>query len=327
MAVSRLTLVLVVASSALLGMTRPITASSGGLKVLVAGNCAQPDLVTAIRAQPSIGSVTAFDTSAGTPTAAQFTSNDLVVDTGDDCNGGYKNAHSYGNRLAEYVDHGGAVLQTAYDVWDSPGTYPTGRFESQLYSPFFPGPRDDKATTLGTVLTRLQDRYPGLLPIVQGLGTFATSKNTTDSLAANCILLAPWADGRVAIALRGRVVATSAGADDEAAIPGIARLARNMAVFYNAPPDTHLDSVTINSGRRLASFRFLVAGFGPGSGGYATGFRCELKEAGVKATFTACSSPKRYTRLAPGKYVFEVAAVSRHGSDPTPATKRFRIFP
>jgi len=314
MAVSRLTLVLVVASCALLGAARATTASSGGLKVLVAGSCAQPDFVTAIQAQPGIGSVTAFDTSAGTPTAAQFASQDLVVDTGDECNGGYHDPTTYGNRLADYVDHGGVVLQVAYDNWNKHGTYPKGRFASGGYPPLDLGPNLNSPTHLGQVLKPHS-------PLVQGLGTFATGYNTTTPLAAGAQLLVEWTDGRNGVAVKGRVVATSASAYDSTAYADLARLARNTAEYFNAVPTTKITKARVDSSVRTAEFRFKA--IGP----FSSGFQCELKKPRARSTFTACHVHKKYRGLQPGRYTFEVAAVGLGGPDPTPAKKRFRITP
>jgi hypothetical protein len=310
MKLSRLALILVAASCVLLGAASPTTASSGALKVMVAGSCATPDLVTAIQAQPGVASVTNFVTSTGTPTAYQFASKDIVVDTGDNCSGGYKDAATYGNRLANYVDHGGVVLQVAYDNWNHAGTYPTGRFASGHYPPLGLGPNDNNSTTLGVVLRPKS-------PIVQGLGTFANVSNTTTPLAPGATLLAKWADGRNAIAVKGRVVATSASIDTTA-LADIARLARNAGRYFTSVPTTKITYASINTSAGTAAFRFKAIGVW-------TGFRCELQKAGAKATFRSCPSHKRYTSLQPGAYTFKVAAVGPGGPDPTPAMKSFRI--
>jgi hypothetical protein len=315
MPVSRLTLALVGASCALLGAAAPTAASSGGLKVLVTGSCSAQTgpLATAIGGQPGIASATVFDTTAGTPTAADFAAADLVVDVGDNCNGGYDDVVTYGNRLASYVDHGGVVLQTAFDIWNSFPTYPMGRFASGGYSPLNLGQNTDIATTLGTVLKRSS-------PIVQGLGTFPSTDNTLNALAPGATLLAKWADNRNAIAVKGRVVATTAGAYDSDTLPDLARLARNTAEYFNAVPSTKITAVAINSSG-LAEFSYKA--IGP----YSLGFQCALKRPGTKATFKSCPSHKKYEGLKPGTYTFEVAAVGPGGPDPSPATQTFRIKP
>ena len=314
MPVSRLTLALTVAFCALLTAATPTTASSGGLKVLVTGTCSaeRDPLATAIHAQSDVGSVTTFDTTKGNPTAGLLATQDLVVDTGDTCGSGYSDPLTYGNNLANYVDHGGVVLQAAFDNFDDTGSHPTGRFMSGGYAPLSLGSADNNQTTLGTVLKPHS-------PIVEGLGTFATASNTTTELAPGATLLAKWTDGRNAIAVKGRVVATSASADDNSALPDLSRLARNTGVYFHAVPNTKITKATIDSGAHKAAFTFKPVG------PYSMGFQCELKKAGKKAAFTSCPSHKKYAHLRPGSYTFEVAAIGPGGADPSPAKKTFTI--
>lgn len=51
-----------------------------------------------------------------------------------------------------------------------------------------------------------------------------------------------------------------------------------------------------------------------------TTFKCKLD----KGSFVACTSPKTY-KVKPGKHVFSVEAVGPGGTDPTPATFRFKV--
>lgn len=232
----RMTLALAVAVFGSLIATVSSNATPGSLHVLITGNCfdeAVTPLATALAAQPGVADVTTFDTSTGTPSAATLAAQDLVVSLGDDCTP-YADQATWGNELADYIDGGGVVLQAAYDNWDAApagDANPTGRFASGGYAPLDLGPNDNSATTLGEV------EQPSN-PIVQGLGTFATGDNTTTPLAAGATLLAKWADGRNAIAIKGRVVATSASADDSSA--SIAILARNVGNYMGR----HLVTVT-----------------------------------------------------------------------------------
>jgi uncharacterized repeat protein (TIGR02543 family) len=232
----RLAVVLVVAScGSLSAAAAPSHAAPGGLHVLVTGNCfleAVAPLATAIQGQSGVATVTTFDTSTGTPSAATLAAQDLVVSLGDDCVA-YADQATWGNRLADYVDAGGVVLQGAYDNWEAPDAHPTGRFASGGYPPLGLGPNDNLDTTLGA----LQDPSN---PIVQGLGTFPNSDNTTTALASGATLLAKWADGRNAIAVKGRVVATSSSADEASALPALARLAVNTGNYLGR----HLVTVT-----------------------------------------------------------------------------------
>jgi len=41
--------------------------------------------------------------------------------------------------------------------------------------------------------------------------------------------------------------------------------------------------------------------------------------------FSACSSPKSYKKLKPGKYTFQVRGTNSAGTDPAPATRKFKL--
>jgi Ca2+-binding RTX toxin-like protein len=201
-------------------------AAPGALNVLVTGNCGdQVDLAGEIAAQPGVASATSFATDTGTPTAAQLAGEDVVVSVGDSC-AGYADATLWGDRLADYVDAGGAVLQTAYDNWDDPTAHPLGRFASAGYPPLLLGPNDNISVTLG-------ERVVPNSPILQDVPDFSSGSNTTTPLAPGATLLAKWSDGRNAIAMKGRVVATSASPGDSTARPGLATIARNTGNYIH----------------------------------------------------------------------------------------------
>ena len=74
----------------------------------------------------------------------------------------------------------------------------------------------------------------------------------------------------------------------------------------------------VNSAKSRAKFSFR-------SSGGANGFQCALikrkhGKKGKKPSFSACESPKTYKELKPGKYTFEVRALSAAGAGP--ATKK-----
>ena len=66
--------------------------------------------------------------------------------------------------------------------------------------------------------------------------------------------------------------------------------------------------------KRKAKFKF-------SSPDAATGFECSIDG----KPFTACSSPKKYKRLKRKKHTFEVRAIGAEGTDPTPATYKWKI--
>jgi hypothetical protein len=76
------------------------------------------------------------------------------------------------------------------------------------------------------------------------------------------------------------------------------------------------------SSRSAAKFKFVSSEAG-------STFECKLEGKDVKGKlkrFGACTSPKRYKHLAPGRYRFEVRAIDGAGSaDPTPAEDEFKV--
>jgi hypothetical protein len=92
------------------------------------------------------------------------------------------------------------------------------------------------------------------------------------------------------------------------------------------PPGTKLLGAKIDATKRTATFRFR----GTGS---TSGFQCKLVRPATKGKngkksrprFTACTSPRTYAHLAPGRYTFSVRTLGPGGPDPTPIIRRFRI--
>jgi hypothetical protein len=204
-------------------------AEAGNLRVLFVAN--EPTNTDALRAalalKPGVGQIDIFNSFSATPTAEQLSPYDLVVGTGDS---DYQDSTLWGNRLADYLDAGGALVQFAYDNWEEPLAHPAGRFESGAYPPFIPGDNQNLSVTLGTLLV------PGS-PFLANVGTFTTGDNTTTPLAPGATLLAKWSDGRNAIATKGRVLSTSAAATDIAPIEPAAQLVVNAGNFFTPTGD------------------------------------------------------------------------------------------
>jgi hypothetical protein len=198
----RLMLVLIVSITVLaaLGGASASSASPGNLRILVVANNFDGALAPAIAATPGVGAVDSFDSSAGTPTLESLATYDLVVGTGDNS---YDDPTLWGDRLADYIDAGGAEIQFAYDNWESSTAHPTGRFESGGYPPFIPGDNENLNVTLGTLV--VPDS-----PLLAGVTSISSQDNTTDALAPGATLLAKWSDDRNAIAVKGRVVSVTA---------------------------------------------------------------------------------------------------------------------
>jgi hypothetical protein len=90
------------------------------------------------------------------------------------------------------------------------------------------------------------------------------------------------------------------------------------------PPRVKITHTSISQSKHQATFRFI--GFDT-----TTGLQCALikspkdKHASVpKPHFSACKSPKTYTHLRAGEYIFEVRAASAAGTGPA-ARKNFRV--
>lgn len=238
----RIVLGLLVAVTALCLFAAPAQAAPGAYRVLLAE--AYEDGAKRLQAQvasfPDVAHVDLFDTGSATPSAATLAAYDVVVSIGDSS---YDDREAWGNALANYVDGGGIVVQSAYDTWNGGGA-PTGRWETGGYAPFIPGPAINNTTTLGTFDTSS--------PLMQGLAPgslFTEDYNTGNELSAGAALVARWADERPAIALKGRVVAISAFIGDTYDEPGVlawtgnyGQLVVNAARAFAPPPLTVVNS-------------------------------------------------------------------------------------
>ena len=88
------------------------------------------------------------------------------------------------------------------------------------------------------------------------------------------------------------------------------------ALPTSAVPRTRITAAAIKG--TTARFSFIATG-------PATGYRCELRLAGHRASFTACASPRTYKSLKPGSYTFSVIAHGPGEPYQTPAQKAFKI--
>jgi len=207
-----LTISVAAVTAATLCFATAAQASPGSLRILLVetqGASEFGSFITALKAKPGVATVDDFNGFTGTPSAATLAGYDLIVSTGDSA---YQDPVLYGNRLADYVDAGGPVIQFAYDNWDPIDAHPTGRFESGGYPPFIPGNNDNNATTLGPPLVPNS-------PLLAGVISFKTGLNTTDALAPGATLLARYTDGRNAIATKGRIVSVTSSPGYDSDIP------------------------------------------------------------------------------------------------------------
>src|SRR5262249_7816987 len=116
MRVRKLLTVLVAAvTAATLCFATAAQASPGSLRGLLVetqGASEFGSFITALNAKPGVATVDDFNGFTGTPSAATLAGYDLIVSTGDSV---YQDPALYGNRLADYIDAGGPVIQFAYD--------------------------------------------------------------------------------------------------------------------------------------------------------------------------------------------------------------------
>ena len=300
---------------------QPAAASPGAYQVLFAkgeGGCeGDTGLQTQLAAMPHVAKVDVFDASNGTPSVAQLDPYDMVV-TMSDCNG-YDDQDALGNNLADYADHGGAVVQYAFSM-QSDSFALAGRWLSGGYAPYVPGPNSGANVTLG--------EHDATSPLLAGVNSLVSQGcNTHPTLAPGATRVAQWNNGLEAIALKGQAVAVNAGLEDSSCVwsGDFARLTYNAMTFLTPPYGTALSKKKIKPKKHTARFEFSASG-------NVAGFECSLsrskkKKKGKKsaAPFTACASPKLYKHLKSGRYTFQVRATNPHGPDATPATKKFKI--
>ena len=191
-------------------------ASAGSDILVVNGGCSPSGQIkTELEANPAVGTVSEFG--SGIPTAALLAANDLVVSMSS-C--GYPQIHVYGDRLADYVDGGGHVIQYAYDNWNNFFAAPQGRWASGGYAAFVGGPNTNQGVTLG-----VHDATHPLMAGVDELNSLGL--NTAPTLASDATLVASWSDGRNAVPIKGRAVSVSAYLGDGAWTGDFAQLTVN----------------------------------------------------------------------------------------------------
>jgi hypothetical protein len=97
-----------------------------------------------------------------------------------------------------------------------------------------------------------------------------------------------------------------------------------QATFAALAPNTMIRKATINQRLRTAAFTFVASG----DSRAGAGLQCALvRRKHAKPKFANCRSPKRFARLGPGTYTFEVRAFDSAGKDPSPAAESFAIEP
>jgi PASTA domain-containing protein len=183
-------------------------ASAAGIyRVLIVHSDTNPPstLQNGIRAFPDVASVDLFDATDATPPVALLENYNLVVSMSGDPND--LDPSAVGDNLAAFYDHGGAVVQFAWDNDQNSGYAPSGRWASGGYQPFLPGPAPDNSLTLGT--------HDASSPYMQGVNFLQSDDQTSPALAPGATLLAKWSDDTNLIALKGRALSVSAYVGDD----------------------------------------------------------------------------------------------------------------
>ena len=301
---------------------QPAAASPGAYQVLflnaLGGGCTVDTTVQSqLAAMPGVARVDALDASASTPSVAQLDPYDMAV-ASSDC-AAYNDGTALGNNLADYVDHGGVVVEYAYSFHSAAGGYQlAGRWLSGGYSPYVPGTNVNNNVTLGT--------HDATSPLMAGVSSLTSGGcNTAATLAPGATRVAQWDNGQEAVALKGHAVAVNAlVVEVGCAWSGdYARLTLNAVTTLTPPYGTAISKKKIDRKKHTARFEF-------NAGGNVTGFECALARSKKgkkkpKLSFRTCSSPKRYKHLKDGRYTFEVRAINPSGPDANPAIKKFSI--
>lgn len=206
----RLLLLLACAAAVLGAASAQAVASPGAYKILLAevDPTGAKKLGAQLLSNPEVAGVDYVNTGnpeGSIPTAAQLAPYDLVVSIGDS---NYVDVVSWGNSLADFVDQGGVVVQSAYDNWEDLKAFPQGRFSAGGYAPFIPGNNVNSVTTLG--------EFDAASPLMAGVTTLTSNGyNTAPALAPGASLVAKWNTGNNAIAYKGRVVSVTSYIGDD----------------------------------------------------------------------------------------------------------------
>jgi hypothetical protein len=137
-------------------------------------------------------------------------------------------------------------------------------------------------------------------------------------------------------ALRAEPHASFAGFSDSCSGAGACQVrmdgGRTVTATFGRPTGTRIDAAKIIRRKRFARFSFSA----PGA---ITGYQCmlvrkPLRRKAAKSSkrrkrrrprFRACSAPRRFKHLKPGRYAFRVRALDVFGADAKPALRRFKL--
>lgn len=188
------------------------------------------ELEAALQAQPDVSNVAVFDNNTFTPLLSLLQEYDVVIPYS---NTDYASATNLGNVLANYVDGGGVVVPLAFDGTTNVNRSLGGRWITDEYRPWLPGPTVDFANrTLGA--------HDASHPILQGVTALSAWYRISDlTPAPGATLLASWDSGAPLVAVKGRVVGINARLGSAEWSGDFAKLIVNAASWlypHPAPP-------------------------------------------------------------------------------------------
>jgi subtilisin family serine protease len=203
--------------------------------VLYSG-CSSYYLQNVLNASPYIGVVDSFFAYSQVPSLDYLLQYDVVFSWSSN---GYYSPDALGNVLADYLDAGGTLVQTAYS-WREQIYLPGGRFLSGEYSPFI-------TLNLGSSSSPAYlGSYDPTHPIFDGVYTAATSRRDIAVLDPQGEWVASWHDGLPFVALKNNVAAVNADP-------------QGGPYPYPLPAaDSGVDHIFVNAARFLASLREIL---------------------------------------------------------------------
>jgi len=197
--------------------------SSSALRVLLVVSGLEPSrLRTALEAFPDVVAVDYFDAAASIPSLPLLAAYDVVVVMSDR---EFANSAQTGDRLADYVDGGGRVIEAVAAFAGGGGWELGGRFVSGGYEPFIHGPPDFRTHTLGSHATNH--------PIMAGVSSLTDGLPAAVTLRPGAEWVADWNNGTPLVAVQAsRVVGINLFAFDGGDYTGeVALLFHNAAVY------------------------------------------------------------------------------------------------
>jgi hypothetical protein len=155
---------------------------------------APAQLQSQILAEPNVTAVDLFDATAGTPTLAQLQNYNIVVPFS---NSPFSDGATLGDRLADYVDGGGIVVQYGFSHYGPAQPYGiNGRWVTGNYNPY------NYSTNLVLSTPFTLGSFNAEHPLMAGVTTLNSNFQNVVTLAAGSTQVAAASDGNSLVAFR-----------------------------------------------------------------------------------------------------------------------------